>query len=163
MAVVNETDGLRQAIRQPKPARRVWLAASAAWTALILFSSTSSAAVYCERFFGWIYGSIFGKHFTSAEAFDVLNFLAAKGLHLTLFLVLGILLWHVFTAPRWPRVGTVVLAGLIVGTVSELLQSFFPDRDPAIRDVVINGIGTLLGAVVSFRREPGSMEREAKA
>jgi len=153
MAVVIKKDGLDQSSARPARSRRVWLAASAAWTGLILFSSTSLAAEYCERAFASLYGSMVRTHFPSDEAFDLLHFLAEKGLHLTLFFVLGILLWRVFSASRLRRLGEVVLAGLIVGMASELLQTFFPGRDPAIRDVLINMAGAFLGAAVSFRRE----------
>ena len=152
MAVVNEVDAVRQEVHQPKPHRWVWLAATGVWITLILFSSTSLASKYCERAFAWIYGSTVGKHFASNEALDLLHFIAEKGLHLTLFFVLGILLWQVFTAPRWRRLAEVVIVGLIVGTASELLQRFFPDRDPAIRDVLINVVGAFLGAVACARR-----------
>jgi VanZ family protein len=153
MTVVNEIDDLHRLPKHPTHPRRLWLAASAAWTGLILFSSTSIAAEYSERAFASLYGSIVRKHLAPEEAFDRLHFLAEKGLHLTLFFVLGILLWRVFVAARWRRVGAVVLSGLIVGTASELLQGFFPGRDPAIRDVLINMAGSFIGAAASLRRE----------
>ena len=115
---------------------------------LILFSSTSLASDYCEEAFTWLYGSTVAKHFTSADTYDRLHFAAEKSVHLTLFFVFGVLLWHVFSAPRRRRLATVVLAGLVVGTASETLQRFFPGRDPAIRDVFINVTGTFLGAAV---------------
>jgi VanZ family protein len=129
--------------------RRFWLGSAIAWTTLILFSSTSLAAEYCERAFGWVYGSTLRKYFSSAAAYNLLHLLADKGLHVTLFSVLGILLWRVFVAARWRRITEVVLLGLIIGTLSEILQGFFPGRDPALRDVMINVFGTLLGAAAS--------------
>lgn len=136
------------------------MAASVAWTLLILFSSTSLAADYCEQAFAWLYGSTVAKHFTSTDAYDSLHFVAEKSVHLTLFFVLGVLLWQVFSARRGRRLATVVLGGLIVGTASELLQRFFPGRDPAIRDVFINVTGTFLGAAVCTltRRRPGEKQ-----
>ena len=147
MSIVSETDDLRQELKEASGVRRPWLAASAAWIAVIIFSSTSLASEYCERAFTWIVGSTVGKHFTSAKAYDWLHFLAEKSLHLTLFFVLGVLLWQVFTGPRRRRLAQVILLGLIVGSASELLQAAFPDRDPAIRDVLINVVGAFLGAV----------------
>jgi VanZ family protein len=152
MSIVSETDGLRKELKEASGVRGPWLAASAAWTALILFSSTSLASEYCEHAFTWIVGSTVGKHFTSAKAYDWLHFLAEKSLHLTLFFVLGVLLWHAFTAPRRRRLVQVVLAGFVFGSASELLQAAFPDRDPAIRDVLINVVGAFLGAVACARR-----------
>ncbi len=42
----------------------------------------------------------------------------------------------------------ILLCGAIVGSCSEYLQRFFPDRDPAIRDVLINIGGTALGLLI---------------
>ena len=42
----------------------------------------------------------------------------------------------------------IVLCGALVGLCSEFLQRFFPDRDPAIRDVIINICGTALGLAI---------------
>lgn len=139
-------------MRKPRADRALWLTASAAWTLLILFSSTSVASEYCERAFSWIYGATIGKHFTSDKTFDWLHFAAEKSVHLTLFFVLGVLLWQLFSSPRRRRLAEVVLVGLIVGSSSELLQTFFPGRDPAIRDVLINVVGAFLGAAVCASR-----------
>ena len=145
-------DGVRQEVKQKKWSRGRWLAASGAWTLLIMFSSTSLAAEYSERGFAWLYGSILGKLSRSHATFDRLHFVSEKGLHLTLFLVLGVLLSKLFTATRWRRLAEVVLLGLIVGSASEVLQRLFPGRDPAIRDVLINVAGTLLGAFFFISR-----------
>lgn len=141
------------------PSRRFWGAISAAWIAVILFSSTSLASEYSERAFSFLFGSGVRKHLPSDAAFDRLHFIAEKGVHLTLFFVLGLLLWQVFTASRRRRVGLVVLAGLVVGSASELLQAFFPGRDPAIRDVLINVAGTALGALVAAHPRANSTSR----
>jgi VanZ family protein len=50
---------------------------------------------------------------------------------------------------QW-KIVVILLLGLLVGSCSEFLQSFFPDRDPAFRDVLINVGGTLAGVVVCF-------------
>ena len=152
MSVVNETDRVCQQVRPAQGSRALWWAASGAWTALILFSSTSIAAEYCERGFVSIYGSTLGKDFSSGQVYDWIHFLADKGLHVTLFLVLGTLLWRVFSAARWRRLSQVAVLGLLVGTSSELLQILFPGRDPAIRDVMINLAGTLLGGTLCALR-----------
>lgn len=159
MAVARETNDISGKAGRDKRTRRVWSIASAAWIGLILFSSTSLASEYCERAFAWLFSAAVGKH--ADAAYDPLHFLAEKGLHLTLFFVLAMLLWRVFSTPRWRRVATVAVIGLIVGTASELLQNFFPNRDPAIRDVFINLAGCLLGAAVcAWRSAP---ERRAAA
>lgn len=122
---------------------------------VILFSSTSLAAEYCEHSFLSIYRSTVGKHLASDEIYDLLHLFADKGLHLVLFCVLGILLWGVFSVRGWRRVTYIVGMGLIVGTASEVLQAFFPGRDPAVRDVLINGTGAFIGAVASLTRASG--------
>jgi len=135
--------------RETKTRRPLYAAASAAWIGVILFSSTSLAAKLCESAFARIYGATIGRHSGSQNTFELTHFLAEKGLHLTLFCVLGILLWQVFALPRWPRIVAVLVAGLIIGSSSELMQTFFPGRDPAIRDVLVNAFGALLGAAIS--------------
>ena len=83
-----------------------------------------------------------------SNSFGVIHLVADKGLHVTLFAVLGILLFQAITNPR-RKIVQILLFGLIVGCCSEYLQSFFPDRDPAIRDVFINLAGTGVGVLVS--------------
>jgi VanZ family protein len=143
---VHDGSGSQNLTQEPNTARAAWTTATAAWIALILFSSTSIAADSCERAFAWLYGSTLGHRLPSDSAYDVSHFIAEKGLHLTLFFVLGLLLWRLATATPGRRVALIVLMGLVVGSASELLQAFFPGRDPAIRDVLINGTGTLLAA-----------------
>ena len=77
-----------------------------------------------------------------------------KGFHVTLFFILALLLCRALLP--FPRRTLVVLAyGAVVGSCSEYLQSFFPGRDPALRDVLINLGGTALGlAANSFLFPP---------
>jgi len=146
MAASNQNHSTYQDSKENNGSTRLWMAASGAWIMVILFSSTSLASDYCERAFAWLYGSTVEKSFSSQEVYALLHVFADKGLHLALFFVLGILLWGVFTASGWRRVTYIVGLGLIVGTASEILQAFFPGRDPAVRDVLINMVGTLIGA-----------------
>jgi len=109
------------------------------------FSSTSIAARWCEQ----AYRNFFRLVYVRANdwSYGPLQFFAEKGLHLGLFLVLAILLWKTVPDVRW-KIVVILLLGLLVGSCSEFLQSFFPDRDPAFRDVLINVGGTLAGVVV---------------
>ncbi len=132
--------------------RRRWLAAALAWTGLILFSSTSLAAQYSERAFQRIRAWLFGAYPPEASS-GMLHFIAEKSVHLTLFFVLGVLLSRLFSGTRLRRFAQIVVTGLIVGSVSEFLQRFFPGRDPALRDVLINLAGAALGAVASIGRK----------
>ncbi len=82
-----------------------------------------------------------------SQSYTIVHLTADKGLHVTLFCVLAILLWKALgKVPRKPAL--ILLSGAIVGCGSEILQSFFPDRDPAIRDVIINIGGTALGLLI---------------
>lgn len=160
MFLVPELNMLDTETSPQKPARRLWLTVSGAWIGVILFSSTTLAAVYCHDAFVWLYGTTIGQHFTSQKAYDWLYLIAQKSLHLTLFFVLGALLWQVFLLPAGRRLMAVLLAGFILGASSEILQFFFPNHDPEIRDVLINTVGTLLGAGACLWRAQRESTRE---
>jgi VanZ family protein len=114
-----------------------------AWIGIIFFSSTSAALYYCVTAYHAVTAFIFGPN-RHTPPFSFLQLLADKGLHVTLFFILALLLWQaVPPVPRRPWL--ILLGGLCVGSASEYLQSFFPDRDPAIHDVLINLGGTALG------------------
>ena len=123
----------------------IWLVA--AWICVIFFSSTSLAGRWAEQFYGVLSGTVFGHTAPAFAPYDVLHFLADKGFHVTLFCVLAILLWRALPiAPDTPWV--ILVVGAVVGSCSEFLQRFFPDRDPALRDVLINIGGTGLGLLL---------------
>ena len=67
-----------------------------------------------------------------------LRLTADKSVHLGLFFILAMLLWNAVAAAPRSRLAIVLLAGLLVGAISEYFQSWFPGRDSSIRDVVIN-------------------------
>lgn len=79
--------------------------------------------------------------------YRVIHFLADKGVHVVLFAVLAILLWQAMPQGPWKK-AAIVLTGAFVGSCSEFLQSFYPGRDPAIRDVIINTAATALGLAI---------------
>ncbi len=68
-------------------------------------------------------------------------------LNVALFLPLGLALCSWFG--RW---GNAVLIGSAVSLVIELLQFIVPGRDPSVRDVIANTIGTAIGALIWIRR-----------
>ena len=45
------------------------------------------------------------------------------------------------------------VSGLLAATLIELLQMIVPGRDPALSDILLNGAGTLAGAVIARRRQ----------
>jgi VanZ family protein len=121
-----------------------WYLAVAAWISVIFFSSTSLASQLCEQLFRSVSALFFARVAPTDPSYDVLHLMADKGLHVSMFLVLALLLWKAYSSKRG-KVWLILLTGLIVGSCSEFLQRFFPGRDPAVRDVLINLGGTALG------------------
>ncbi len=128
----------------------IWRFAVAFWICVIFFSSTSLASKWCESAFAYVSHALWSGLRSDASSYDIVHLLADKGLHVTLFCVLAILLWQAIRRVRY-KAWTILVAGIIVGSCSELLQRFFPDRDPAIRDVLINIAGTAVGIALSAR------------
>ena len=126
-----------------------WHWAVLAWIGTIFFSSTSLAAKWCEEAFQSVTGFFFGGLGPHVPYYGLVHLLADKGLHVTLFLILAILLWKSIPQGRW-KIEEILVCGAFVGSCSEFLQRFFPGRDPAIRDVMINVGGTALGVLVSM-------------
>ncbi len=128
-----------------------WRAAAAGWIGVIFFSSTSSAGRWSEDLFRLLSSVLFGRMIREGStASSVLFLLADKGFHVSLFSVLALLLWRAIPEGTKKPVA-IVLAGCLVGSASEFLQLFFPGRDPAIRDVLINLAGTVLGIGLAIR------------
>ncbi|HLA15043.1 MAG TPA: VanZ family protein [Gemmatimonadaceae bacterium] len=69
-------------------------------------------------------------------------------LNFCLFVPLGV-------AIGWNGRATVFagIFGLLAATLIELLQMIVPGRDPALSDILLNGAGTLAGAVIARRRQ----------
>ncbi len=131
----------------------VWFWAVIAWIGVIFFSSTSLASQWAEHLFSAIAAIFLSGLDRNSSSYGAFHVLSDKGLHVSLFCILAILLWRAL--PNSPRkLWMIVLTGAIVGSCSEFLQRFFPDRDPAIRDVLINIGGTVLGILLclSFAR-----------
>jgi len=121
----------------------------AAWIGVIFFSSTSTASRWCESAFSYLYHMLISGVPQNSSSFGAIHLAADKGLHLTLFAILALLLYRAMVAPRH-KVIRILSFGLLVGCCSEYLQSFFPDRDPAVRDVFINLAGTGFGVLISI-------------
>jgi VanZ family protein len=120
----------------------IW--AVTAWIGVIFFSSTSLAGQWAEQFFHFLSGMFLNRMPPESSPYSVIHLLADKGFHVSLFFVLAILLWRAL--PNSPaRAALILIAGAVVGSCSEFLQRFFPDRDPAIRDILINIAGTVVG------------------
>jgi VanZ family protein len=124
-----------------------WVWAVVAWIGVIFFSSTSLASKWAESTFSFLSRELLRRLGPNSSSYGIVHLLADKGFHVSLFLILAILLWITLgknTNKVWQILGT----GFVIGSCSEFLQRFFPDRDPAIRDVLINFGGTTLGVLV---------------
>lgn len=144
-----------------------WIWAVFIWTGGILFSSTSLASQWAEHFFSFLSEDLFSSVDRNSSSYGVLHLIADKGFHVSLFCVLAILLWLALrNGTRKPWI--IILCGALVGSSSEFFQRFFPDRDPALRDVLINIAGTALGVAFCLvasriqRRFTGQLSGAAK-
>ncbi len=117
-------------------------------TVLIAFTSTSLAGEVCDRAFHSVMALSFGPVRPHSFGFLLLHFIAEKGVHLALFAALAMLLSYVMPNERW-RTSVILLIAFTSGALSEWLQSFFPGRDPALRDVAINFCGAVFGLILS--------------
>ena len=141
---------------------KLWNLGVLAWTGVIFFSSTSIADHWGEQGFNWL-SSIFFRHLgPDASSYAILHLLAHKSVHIFLFMVLALLLWRSVPDGEW-KITLILVCGAFIGSCSEFLQRFFPGRDPAIRDVLINVAATALGIFASLSLEKLHLQRELRA
>lgn len=119
------------------------------WICLIFFTSTGQAGRWADAFFDYAWLGIATHLNVDGSWFPVFHFGAEKSVHVVVFTVLAMLMWEV-VPPRLQSIGFFLFFGLLVGTCSELAQSLFPNRDPAIRDVLINMLASSMGATLSL-------------
>jgi VanZ family protein len=129
--------------------RNPWNWALVGWIGVIFFSSTSLAGEKSEQAFSYLSDVFLVRLRAATSSEGIVHLLADKSVHLGLFCVLGILLWKTLANAK-KKIPVVLLQGAIIGSCSEFLQSFFPGRDPAISDVLINVVGTAIGVAVSI-------------
>ena len=122
-----------------------------AWVGVIFCSSTSFAGTESEQLFSHLSELFLPELQKNTSSYETVHFLADKSVHVGLVSILGMLLWKVLSNSRtWQKIAPALLVGAIVGSCSELLQSFFPGRDPAVTDVLINIGGTAMGIALSI-------------
>lgn len=124
--------------------RNGWIVGVIVWIGVIFFSSTSLASRWCEEAFRFLSSIIFSHLRPYDSSYGIIHLLADKSVHVGLFLVLALLLWQALPQVDW-KIARIILFGAAVGSASEFLQRFFPGRDPAVRDVLINIAGTAAG------------------
>lgn len=133
-----------------KSARKKWTLITLAWTGLIFFSSTSTAGSACERFYQFVVDHFLPSIEQMATADSLAHLLAEKGAHFALFCTLGFLLAHLVRGDTGIRLAKIMVFGLVIGSASELLQTLFPGRDPALRDVVLNFASATIGGLATL-------------
>ncbi len=116
-----------------------WRVAVALWIGVIFFSSTNLAEQWAEAVWAFLSRQTSVAHPERGVPYLLLD----KGFHVSMFFILALLLCRALPSTRQNYL--VVAAGAVIGSCSEYLQSFFPGRDPALRDVLINIGGTVLG------------------
>ena len=125
-----------------------WGWSAVVWAGVIFFSSSSLAGKSSEDAFSALSRLLLGQLQPGTPPYNIVHLLADKSVHIGLFAVFAVLLWKALADVRI-RIGLILLLGAITGTCSEILQSFFPGRDPAFTDVLINIAGTALGISLS--------------
>jgi VanZ family protein len=128
---------------------------------VIFFSSTSIAEYWCEEGFRLLSGIFLNHLGPDASSYAVIHLLADKSVHVGLFLILAMLLWKAIADGQW-KITLILMFGAFIGSCSEFLQNFFPGRDPAVRDVLINVGGTALGIAASFTMTKLQVRREMR-
>jgi VanZ family protein len=131
---------------EPSIALWSWVAVLV-WIGVIFFTSTSLASRWAETTYTFVSGTFFDTSAPNYKPSTLMHLIADKGFHVAIFCVLAMLLWIALATVR-RKFLAILLCGALVGSCSEFLQRFFPDRDPALRDVLINTIGTALGALL---------------
>jgi VanZ family protein len=126
--------------------RLLWVALCCIWMCLVFFSSTSLARQWADLAFHVI---LVRSNISLGARDDLLYLFVDKGLHVFMFTVLAVLFSQVFTTPSLRIKAMIFVMCGITGMCTEAVQAFFPDRDPAIRDVFINAAGAVLGIVVN--------------
>lgn len=129
--------------------RAGWFLLRCFWIAFIFFSSTSAAAEWADLAYYTIMSHAPGASFLGNQS--ALYLLADKGFHVFMFAILALVLARIFTGPT-----SILAIAFIVGACSEFLQSFFPGRDPAVRDVIINFSGATVGVCIHWLRKRGA-------
>ena len=141
------------------------------WTLLLLLvtviaiAKTRSAVAFSKV----------GVGFISAILVAVLAYLwfvffhptPAVGVHLLEYGVLAILIFRAVSLDRAPRPAVIITLALVValGWFDEVIQYFLPDRYYDLSDVVINGVGGVLGllCILGYRRDVKNNNRDNDA
>ena len=128
------------------------------WMALIFTASSDSQSFprssrIVEPVLRWLF-----PHITQPAVNEVV-FYARKGVHLTIYAVLAMLLWRAIRQPvrndrrpwSWKHAGLALLLAALYAASDEFHQTFVPNRDGCVRDVVIDTCGSAAGLAVVWQ------------
>jgi VanZ family protein len=87
------------------------------------------------------------------ETRNEIVFVARKGVHLSIYAVLALLVWRAWRKParrdsrpwRWSDAGVALLVAALYAASDEFHQTFVPNRDGCVRDVLIDTCGAAAG------------------
>ena len=128
------------------------------WMVLIFTASSDSQSFprssrIVEPILRWLFPHI------SKPAVDDAVFYARKGVHLTIYAVLAMLLWRAIRQPVrndqrpwiWKHAGLALLLAACYAAGDEFHQPFIPNRDGCVRDVVIDTCGSAAGLLAVWQ------------
>ena len=125
------------------------------WLAVIFIDSTDlMSAEHTSRIIGpllrWLNPGI------SDAAIAQVQFFIRKAAHVTEYAILAMLAWRAFRRNARLRTKMSILfagvwcAAILVAVSDEFHQSFVASRTSSMRDVMIDGVGALIGLVISW-------------
>lgn len=130
---------------------RYWLPVVLWMTLIFGFSSDSHSfqrsSRILEPLLRWLFPGM------GPDARDEIVFLARKCAHLTVYAVLALLVWRARRKPvrrdprpwSWREAGVALLVAGLYAATDEFHQTFVPNRDGCVRDVLIDSCGAAAG------------------
>ena len=118
-------------------------------TANILFIwGNSMLSQEQSRSLSTFFHNILGRIFDSAGGGDVVSHhMVRKLAHVFEYLVLSVQLTLFFGKPRLKNCAMIIAAGVLVAIIDETIQ-IFSGRGPAVKDVLIDTVGCLIGFLI---------------
>ena len=122
------------------------------WMMMIFgFSSDSNSFQHSSRILEpllrWLLPNL------SPDTRDAIVFVARKGVHLSVYALLALLVWRAWRKPvrqdsrpwSWRDAGVALLVTGLYAASDEFHQTFVPNRDGCVRDVLIDTCGAAAG------------------
>lgn len=90
-----------------------------------------------------------------------MEFMVGKAGHVLGYALLGVLLLAATWGKLRNRVFGVMVIGIMVAAIDETRQYFVPGREAAVRDVVIDAVGLMIGIVIAMNVRRAYLKRRA--